>query len=162
MIRRLLLSPSVRGDPVLLITRFRRAPRRSLRRLGLSRLCYCDTSCAHVSILGAVNVARTTHTVLLTSAAHPHDSRSVSTHAMLTTLAVRGVGPTICAYTRLLSHHGSIRLGVTNISSIVIPSRVADRVVTSSTHARNSIRMLTRLLAIRINGRVCGVPIPPA
>jgi voltage-gated potassium channel len=162
IIEELLLDPSLRGQPIVVVAEFTESPEAELRHLNPSQLYVYTGDYTRIDVLETIGIVYASHAILLADTCCPRSDQDRDARTVLAALTIEKLNPAVYTCAQLLDRRNDVQLKVAGVDDVVVADEIASHLIASSIRTQGSVDILAELLTVQMGNQIYKLPVPSA
>jgi voltage-gated potassium channel len=160
VIEELLLDPSLRGVPIVVVAEFLETPEKDLRFFNPSQLYFYTDDYTRLDVLETIGIAHASHAILLADTCCPRSDQDRDARTVLAALTIEKLNPAVYTCAQLLDRRNDVQLKVAGVDDVIVADEIASHLIASSIRTQGSVEVLAELLTVQMGNQIYKLPIP--
>jgi voltage-gated potassium channel len=162
VVEELLLDPSLRGYPIVVVAEVTEAPEVELRHLNPSQLYIYTGDYTRLDVLDTIGITHASHAVLLADTCCPRSDQDRDARTVLAALTIEKLNPAVYTCAQLLDRRNDVQLKVAGVDDVIVADEIASHLIASSIRTQGSVDILAELLTVQVGNQIYKLPVPPS
>lgn len=158
----LMLDPSMRACPIVVVAEFTETPEQALQHLNLSQLYCYSGDYTRIEVLKTVGVLHASRAILLADSTSPRSDQDRDARTVLAALTIEKLNPAIYTCAQLLDRSNDVQLRIAGVDDVIVADELASHLIATSARNQGSVEVLTELLTVQIGNQIYKLALPPA
>jgi voltage-gated potassium channel len=162
VVEELLLDPSLKGYPIVVVAEVTEAPEVELRHLNPSQLYIYTGDYTRLDVLDTIGITHASHAVLLADTCCPRSDQDRDARTVLAALTIEKLNPAVYTCAQLLDRRNDVQLKVAGVDDVIVADEIASHLIASSIRTQGSVDILAELLTVQVGNQIYKLPVPPS